>query len=238
MSGVEHQPGAWLRVIKLILSALLLCAVGVMPEAHAKTPGEVGIGEAVREATLQGLNGPSRKLSEFHGRPLIINVWASWCGPCREEMASMERLAWLEVARHFNVIGISTDDDPAQAGAWLKESKATISQFVDTRLQMENMLGASRLPLTVLVDADGRVVNKTYGAREWDSPESLQLIRNAFRTPRRAPLGDTERVLRGVVRGCELGDDRRHGSAKSGRSHRASRFQIPAIAVQARFFTL
>jgi thiol-disulfide isomerase/thioredoxin len=177
--------------MKLILSALLLCAVGVMAEAHAKTPGEVGIGEAVREATLQGLNGPSRKLSEFHGRPLIINVWASWCGPCREEMASLERLAWIELARHFSIIGISTDDDPAQAGAWLKKSNATISQFVDTRLQMENMLGASRLPLTVLVGADGRVVDKIYGAREWDSPESLRLIRKAFRILEARTTGGT-----------------------------------------------
>src|SRR6266436_7504035 len=62
-------------------------------------------GQAVREATLQGLNGRSRLLSEFHGKPLIINVWASWCGPCRKEMASLERLTWLGLARHFNVIG-------------------------------------------------------------------------------------------------------------------------------------
>jgi thiol-disulfide isomerase/thioredoxin len=177
--------------MKLILTALLVCAVGVMAAAHAKTPGEVAIGEAVREATLRGLNGPSRKLSELHGRPLLINVWASWCSPCREEMASLERLAWLDLARHFNIVGISTDDDPVQAGAWLKESNATISQFVDTRLQMENMLGAARVPLTVLVDADGRVVEKIYGAREWDSPESLQLIRKAFRIPEARTTGGT-----------------------------------------------
>ena len=187
-SGVEHQPDTWPGLMKRILSALLLCAVAVMTEAHAKTPGEVAIGQAVREATLQGLNGRSRQLSEFHGKPLIINVWASWCGPCRKEMASLERLTWLGLARHFNVIGISTDDDAARASAWLKESNATISQFIDARLQMENMLGASRLPLTVLVDADGRVIEKIYGAREWDSPESVNLIRKAFRIPERAPL--------------------------------------------------
>jgi thiol-disulfide isomerase/thioredoxin len=179
----EVSKPRWPRAMKLILCALLLCALGLMPDAHAKTPGEVDIGEAVREATMQGLNGPARKLSEFRGKPLIINVWASWCSPCRGETASLERLAWLEPARHFNIIGISTDDDPAQARAWLKDSNATINQFIDTRLQIENMLGASRIPLTVLLDADGRVVDKIYGAREWDSPESLQLIRKAFRTP-------------------------------------------------------
>ncbi len=173
-------------MMKQILPVLLLCAVELMSEAPAKTPGEVDIGEAVGEAMLRGLNGPSRKLSEFQGRPLIINVWASWCGPCRGEMASLERLAWLEPAGRFNIIGISTDDDVARAAAWLKESNATINQFIDTRLQMENLLGASRLPLTVLVDGNGRVVEKIYGAREWDSPESLRMIRKAFRTPAHA----------------------------------------------------
>ena len=167
-------------MIKAIVSVLLLNVVGLLSQADAQTPGEIGIGETIPEVTLQGLNGPSRKLSEFRGRPLIINLWASWCGPCREEMASLDRLAWLEPARHLSIIGISTDDDAAQAKDWLKTSNATINQFIDTRLQMENMLGASRIPLTVLVDSDGRLVEKIYGAREWDSPESLQLIRSAF----------------------------------------------------------
>jgi thiol-disulfide isomerase/thioredoxin len=126
-------------------------------------------------------------LSAFRGKPLIINVWASWCGPCRQEMASLDRLAWLEVARDFNIIGVSTDDYPERALAWLKDSHATISQFIDAQLQMENMLGASRLPLTVLVGADGRVLEKIYGSREWDSPDTQRLIRRTFRIPERAP---------------------------------------------------
>jgi thiol-disulfide isomerase/thioredoxin len=175
-SNVEDR-----AVMKVITLVLVLWAAGLSSQAYTKTPGEVDIGATVRDATMRGLNGPSRKLSEFHGRPLIINLWASWCEPCRAEMASLDRLAWLDLARQFSIIGISTDDDPAQASAWLERSHATINQFIDSKLEMENMLGASRIPLTVLVDADGRVVDKIYGAREWDSPESLQLIRKAFR---------------------------------------------------------
>jgi thiol-disulfide isomerase/thioredoxin len=170
----------------LISSALALCVVGSMP-AFAKTQGEVEIGDTLREATMRGLNGPSKKLSEFRGRPLIINVWASWCGPCQREMASLERLAWLELAGHFNIIGISTDDYPDKATAFLKQANATINHFIDTELQMENMLGATRLPLTVLVDANGRVVDKIYGAREWDDPDTLKLIGKAFRIQKGAP---------------------------------------------------
>jgi len=170
------------------LSTLLFCCVlGASGIASASTPGEVPVGQALREATMQGLNGPPRRLSEFRGKPLIINVWASWCGPCRQEMASLDRLAWLDVAHEFNIIGISTDDYRELALAWLKDSHATISQFIDARLQMENMLGASRLPLTVLVGADGRVLDKIYGSREWDGPDALRLIRRTFRIPEHAP---------------------------------------------------
>ncbi len=176
----SRRPAA---AIPRLLPIGLLCALCIVDVTVAGTPdsGEVAVGKSLRDAKMEGLNGPSRSLAEFLGKPLIINVWASWCGPCRAEMSSLDRLAWLEVGRHFRIIGISTDDDPAQARAWLQSSNATINQFIDHQLQMETMLGASRIPLTVLVDAQGRVVQKIYGAREWDSPESLRLIKQAFR---------------------------------------------------------
>lgn len=168
-------------MMRWVRALLMLCLLGTAAEAAAKTPGELQIGDSLREATLQGLNGSPRKLSEFRGKPLIINMWASWCGPCRAEMASLERLAWLDPAGQFTVIGISTDDFPEQAMTLLKKSNATISQFIDSKLQMENMLGATRLPLTVLIDANGRVLDKIYGAQEWDDPKSLRLIGEMFR---------------------------------------------------------
>src|ERR1700730_10077589 len=167
-------------MIKRCACAVLLCLAVANPAARANTPGEVPIGATLRDAMLQGLNGPSRKLSAFRGRPLIINVWASWCGPCREEMASLERLAWRDREQYFLIIGISTGDEAGQAKRLLKTANATISHFIDTDLQMENMLGASRLPLTVLVDADGRVLEKVYGARQWDGPDAQRLIDAAF----------------------------------------------------------
>jgi thiol-disulfide isomerase/thioredoxin len=163
--------------IQYRLSALLLWLVLANPSAAA-TPGEVPIGGKLPDAALQGLNGPPRHLSSFRGRPLLINVWASWCGPCKQEMASLERLAWQE--QDFAIIGISTDDYADKAASLLQGTHATISHFIDHDLQMENMLGASHLPLTVLVDADGRVLQKIYGARQWDGADSLRLIHDTF----------------------------------------------------------
>ncbi len=167
--------------MKQILSLLLVCLVGLTTLATAKTPGEVEIGATLREANMQGLSGPSRKLSEFRGKPLIINVWASWCGPCRLEMGSLERLARSKAGKQFTMIGISTDDYPQAARGFLQTTKTSFSHFIDSQLLLENMLGADRLPLTLLVDAQGRVLGKYYGAKEWDSPEAMQVIAKSFR---------------------------------------------------------
>jgi thiol-disulfide isomerase/thioredoxin len=165
--------------IPFILLAALL-AVRPPLVAAEKAPAGAKIGQLLPDRVLQGLNGHSRRLSDYRGRPLIINVWASWCGPCKQEMASLERMAWAEQSHSFSIIGISTDDFRQLALNWLEQSHSTISQFIDTRRQMEDLLGASKIPLTVLISPDGRVLRRIYGAREWDTPQSLQLIRSAF----------------------------------------------------------
>lgn len=166
--------------MKNILSAAALC-LALLPPALARTPGEVEVGGQLRESPLRPLLGDARKLSDFRGKPLVINVWASWCGPCRAEMGSLERLARRFGGRQFNVIGVSTDDDGRAAAAFLRQAGVTFPNYLDSNLVLENMLGADRIPLTLLVDADGRVLRKIAGARAWDSPEAVQFIASVFR---------------------------------------------------------
>jgi len=161
---------------------LILCWLpGLATNVAAKTPGEVEVGSVLREAPLYGFFGDFRNLSELRGKPLIINVWASWCGPCRAEMGSLERLSRRLGAKKVKVIGISTDDDAAAAAAFLMKSRVTFDNYLDRKLLLENMLGANTIPLTVLVDAKGRVVKKINGYHDWDSPESVEMISQALR---------------------------------------------------------
>ncbi|MDH4060150.1 MAG: TlpA family protein disulfide reductase, partial [Aquincola sp.] len=140
------------------LAVMAPLAGAMLPRAASAAGTPVPIGEVLPDVVMTGLNGPDRRLSTYRGRPLLINVWASWCGPCRQETASLERLAWQASPVPFTVVGVSTDDYRDRALRWLAASNATINHYIDRRLELETMLGASQLPLTVLVDADGRVL--------------------------------------------------------------------------------
>lgn len=166
----------WLRRVIFPICLLAQCAL-----VAAATPGEVAIGEQLRDLEMRGLSGANARLASFRGKPLLINVWASWCGPCRQEMASLDRLAQRYDGKAFNLIGISTDDERGAAADFLRRSGSRFRHYIDSGLQLENMLGADRLPMTLLVSAEGRVIKRIAGAREWDSPESINLIVHAFR---------------------------------------------------------
>ena len=171
-----------MKIFALFFAALL----GISTAVYADTPGEVPVGGTLRETTLHGLEGPDRKFSDYRGKPLIINVWASWCGPCRSEMASLNRLAQRYNGNQFFIIGISTDDDGAAAANAVRKEKLSFSNYLDSHVLLENMLGADTIPLTVLVDANGRVLDKVRGAHAWDSPDYVKAIGETFgiRLPR------------------------------------------------------
>ncbi len=166
-----------MKIFLLVFVGIL----GIPTTVFANTIGEVKVGSYLREAKLDGLSGNSKKFSDFKGKPLIINVWASWCSPCREEMGSLERLSRRYGGKQFNIIGISTDDDGNAAVAFIKKSGITFENYLDSKVFLENMLGANTIPLTVLVDAQGRVLEKIRGYHEWDSPEFVEAIGKTFR---------------------------------------------------------
>jgi thiol-disulfide isomerase/thioredoxin len=179
LSGIHIKQVEQVKYMKTIFLVSLF-SISLNSYALAKTPGEVEVGAYLPEAKLQGFSNKSKKFSELRGKPLIINVWASWCGPCRAEMDSLERLSKRYNGKQINIIGISTDDDADAAAVFIKEARLTFDNYLDSHVVLENILGANTIPLTIFVDARGRVVQKVRGSHEWDSQESLKLISNAF----------------------------------------------------------
>ena len=164
--------------MKYILA--LLVSLFCMPLAGSTSPGEVPIGGTLRDMPMQGLTSHSLLLSEYQGKPLIVNVWASYCSPCLAEMGSLERLK-QRFSKHFNVIGISIDDYPERAKAFLDKTNTSFPHYIDHQLKLESMFGANTIPLTILIDAQGRVLQKVRGAREWDSPDIVKAIGQTFK---------------------------------------------------------
>lgn len=163
------------RLIKL--GVLIFCGLlSINSNTFANTPGEVLVGAKLPDASLNSFSGKIDKFSAYRGKPLIINVWASWCGPCREEIGSLERLSRRFGGKQLNVIGVSTDDDASAAAAFIKVSKLTFTNYLDSNVRLENMLGANTIPLTLLVDEHGRIIEKVRGFQEWDSPETIKFI--------------------------------------------------------------
>lgn len=161
--------------MKQYLFTFLLALLTAIPSSVDASQGEVRVGSQVRNLPMQGLTGKSEFLSRYLGKPLIINVWASYCGPCLAEMGSLERL-WQRHGGQFNVIGISIDDFRERADDFLARAGTTFPHYIDRQLMLENMLGAKTIPLTLLIDAEGIVLQKVRGAQEWDSPEIIETI--------------------------------------------------------------
>lgn len=137
------------------------------------------------DAPLNGLGGESHRLSQIRGTPFIVNVWASWCGPCRAEMASLDRLARLAPSK-LKVIGVTTDDDLNLAREFVVRAGIGFPCYHDADQSLRRtVFGAIAIPLTLVVDVDGRVVQRVVGARQWDSAQSIALIESALRIPLR-----------------------------------------------------
>ena len=171
--GKLHAGAAVLGSAALALLALMAAACSDQSRGDHRG-GDVGT--TLSDAPLRGFGGDARRLSDLRGKPALINVWASWCGPCRSEMSSLERLS-RALDGKLRVVGVSTDDDPRLAQEFLLRSGITFQNFHDADQNLERrVFGAAAIPLTLVVDSRGKVVERVVGAREWDSQRSIAAI--------------------------------------------------------------
>lgn len=119
------------------LALTIIGLTGLLAMQASADPQLVNVGGQLPDLLMRGLNGPSASLGRYRGKPLIINVWASWCGPCRAEMDSLEQLAWVDGMDAVNIIGISTDDYANRANAFLNSRNTVLRHYIDEALVLE-----------------------------------------------------------------------------------------------------
>lgn len=131
---------------------------------------------------FQRPDGTPVSLADFAGKTVLLNLWATWCVPCRQEMPSIDRLAASMPADQFAVVAVSLDTTgPEKPTAFLDEiGVKALDLYVDPDLRLLNRMKGiglrGGLPTTVLVDADGCRIGVMEGPAEWDSPDAVRLI--------------------------------------------------------------
>ncbi len=164
------------RLIRVLAGLLLLAACG---EDTARVPPGIGarlptimLTDLAREAPIS--------TDALRGTALVINFWATWCAPCRHEMPSLERLS-RRLAGRVRVIGVTVDHDLNLAREFMRARRLTFPIYAEgAERQLQSALSVRTLPETVLVSAEGTIVARVAGARDWDSAEGMQVIERVF----------------------------------------------------------
>jgi peroxiredoxin len=170
------------------LSVGFLCSYFVYSEAMRKgQPGLVSVGEEAPDFSIKDEAGRMVKLSEFRGKVVFLNFWATWCAPCIDEAPEIELVNNAFKDRQFRILTISSDTDWSDVKNFHRAHKLTFPVFLDPGQQVSRYIyKITGWPETFLIDAHGVVVKHTFAAH-WAAPEAVAqieaLIRSADETP-------------------------------------------------------
>jgi peroxiredoxin len=158
--------------------------------ASVYTASVSGVDEAARELdlirpskpkqasdfTVSLVDGDTLKLAGQRGKPVLINFWATWCAPCREEMPAMERLYLKHRERGFVLLAVSVDSDVSLVKPFLQKHKLTFPVALDAKMDLANTYGVRALPASFLVDRNGYLAALALGPRAWDNRAAHTLV--------------------------------------------------------------
>jgi thiol-disulfide isomerase/thioredoxin len=135
--------------------------------------------EALPALAFQDATGRERSLADWRGKVVLLNLWATWCVPCRKEMPALDRLQAEMGSDRFEVVAVSVDRSGVQgARKFLDETKVgRLALYADPSARLAATLRAIGLPATLLIDAEGREVGRLLGPAEWDGEDAKRLIR-------------------------------------------------------------
>ena len=126
---------------------------------------------------IENLEGGVTSLHEYRGKLVLLNFWATWCIPCRQEMPGMEVLWKKYRERGFVVIAVSNDDGPKErVGTFSRLLDISYPVLLDPDGKVSGHYGVSGMPTSFLVDRNGKIISRIVGEKEWSSPEAFRLV--------------------------------------------------------------
>jgi cytochrome c biogenesis protein CcmG, thiol:disulfide interchange protein DsbE len=185
MKGVSRQ---WWVVGGFVLVLAILVGAGWTVRDRF-LPVEVGT--RAPNFVASDLDGRPMSLEDLRGEVVLLNIWATWCAPCREEMPSMQRLHDRFSADGFRVVAVSIDSETGQrlgvappggdVRSFVQEYDLTFDVWLDPAGEIQRIYRTTGVPESFLIDRDGAIVKKVIGATDWDSDAHQDLVRMLLR---------------------------------------------------------
>ena len=172
---------ATLATASLVGLAAVGGAVAAEPPKFAGMAGDfspIDPPEQIAAPNFQDRMGQPVNLDDFKGKVVVLNFWATWCPPCIAEMPALDKLQSEMGGKDFTVIAVSTDRQGIKKSApfYRRAGIKNLALYNDKRGSLLDAFGAKNLPITLVLDRDGRVVGRIEGAANWDSTEAKALI--------------------------------------------------------------
>lgn len=168
-------------VCGFLLPVLLACGQPAVPAGEPLVQGR-----AFPKSVLDFISGSNDANGALQGKMLVLNVWATWCLPCRSEMPGLDRLSKSLDPNRFAVLGLSMDTDTLLAAEFLVQHGITFTNFLDQNGKMAHSLGLKVYPETFVIAPDRTLVKRMTGVREWDSPAMVDTLEGLYQLQQRA----------------------------------------------------
>lgn len=137
-------------------------------------------GSMVAPFELTALDGKVVKSSELAGKVVLVNFWATWCGPCKEEMSSLARLQQQLDPTRFVLLTITTDLQRQGIAHFLSQLGVSVPVLFDEDQEVSRSFMVRGLPTTIVIARDGALIGRAVGPRAWDSPEAVAVMRQVM----------------------------------------------------------
>ena len=163
-----------------VLAAVLAASLLFWPARAEVTRPEAPSASTVPALYFTDADGAAMSLADFRGKAVLLNVWATWCVPCRKEMPALDRLQARLGGSDFEVAALSIDRGGLGAVRRFYEDIgiANLAIYLDESAEAMRALGIAGIPTTLLIDRDGREIRRWIGPAEWDGPDVEALIRS------------------------------------------------------------